>query len=215
MPSERNRAKVLAAISGIAALVVLVVVLVLPDGGGEEPQVVVKAGKVAKPVPGETVAKGATASARFVTNKGAFTVELDTTGSPIAADNFAYLVESGFYDGLGFHRIVPDFVIQGGDPRGNGTGGPGYSVVERPAPDTIYGPGTVAMAKSATEPAGSAGSQFFVVTASKPIGLPPDYAVVGKVSRGIETVREIGRLGGPDEQPTETVVIESARLLPG
>lgn len=215
MSPDRNLTKRLVAVVGIVALIAVVVVLVLPEGGEEEPQVVVKAGRVGKPVPGETVAEGVRASARFVTNKGAFTVALDTSESPIAADNFAYLVENGFYDGLGFHRIVPDFVIQGGDPQGNGTGGPGYTIVERPAPDTIYGPGTVAMAKSAAEPAGSAGSQFFVVTASEPIGLPPDYAVVGKVSRGFGTVEEIGRLGGPDEQPTETVVIESARLITG
>ena len=214
MRPYRNQTKLLAAVIGVAALVVLAAVLVVPDGGGENPEVIVKAGKVARPVPGETVAKGASASAKFVTNKGSFTVALATSESPIAADNFAYLVENGFYDGLGFHRIVPGFVIQGGDPRGNGTGGPGYTVVERPAPDTIYGPGTVAMAKSAAEPAGSAGSQFFVVTAAEPIGLPPDYAVVGKVSRGFEIVEEIGRLGGPDEQPTEAVVIESARLIP-
>ncbi|MFZ9669829.1 MAG: peptidylprolyl isomerase [Solirubrobacterales bacterium] len=215
MSGDGNRAKVLVAIIGIAALAVLAIVLVVPGGGGGEPEVVVKAGKVAKPVAGETVASGSRASARFFTNKGAFTVELDTSGSPVAADNFAYLVESGFYDGLGFHRIVPGFVIQGGDPRGNGTGGPGYTVVDRPSPDTVYGPGTVAMAKSGDEPPGSAGSQFFVVTASEPIGLPPDYAVVGRVTRGLETVEEIGRLGGPDEQPTETVVIESAQLLRG
>lgn len=203
------------AIIGIAILVVLAVVLVIPGGGGGGPEVIVKAGKVEKPVAGETVARGSRASAKFLTNKGAFTVELDTSGSPVAADNFAYLVESGFYDGLGFHRIVPGFVIQGGDPKGDGTGGPGYTVVERPSPDTIYGPGTVAMAKSGDEPPGSAGSQFFVVTASEPIGLPPDYAVVGKVTGGLGTVVEIGRLGGPDEQPTETVVIESAQLLQG
>lgn len=215
MSGDRNRSKLLLVVVGIAILVVLAIVLVIPSGGGDEPEVVVKEGMVAKPVAGETVAEGSRASARFFTNKGAFTVELDTSGSPVAADNFAYLVKSGFYDGLGFHRIVPGFVIQGGDPKGNGTGGPGYTVVDRPSPDTIYGPGTVAMAKSGNEPPGSSGSQFFVVTASGPIGLPPDYAVVGKVSQGMQTIEEIGRLGGVDEQPTETVVIESAQLLEG
>ncbi|MCB0829839.1 MAG: peptidylprolyl isomerase, partial [Solirubrobacterales bacterium] len=98
------------------------------------------------------------------TTEGDFTITLDTGNWPITANNFAYLTEEGFFDGLGFHRIVPEFVIQGGDPTGSGTGGPGYSVVETPPRDTKYPIGTVAMAKTAAEAPGTSGSQFFIVT---------------------------------------------------
>ncbi len=81
-----------------------------------------------------------------------------------------------------FHRIVPGFVIQGGDPTQSGNGGPGYSTVDTPAQDTTYTQGVVAMGKTASEASGTAGSQFFVVTAQD-AGLPPDYAVVGDRDR--------------------------------
>ena len=145
------------------------------------------------------------------TNKGDFTIELDVKGSPCTTASFAGLAKDGFFDGLVFHRIVPDFVIQGGDPAGNGTGGPGYSTVDTPAQDTKYTKGVVAMAKTATEPPGTAGSQFFVVTAAD-AQLPPDYAVLGKVTDGLDVVEEIGRLGNAQEQPTEKVEIKSIKL---
>jgi cyclophilin family peptidyl-prolyl cis-trans isomerase len=149
------------------------------------------------------------------TSEGSFTIELDTEQAPKTANNFAYLTEEGFYDGLGFHRIVPDFVIQGGDPRGDGTGGPGYKVVERPPAGIEYTPGVVAMAKSGAEKPGTSGSQFFVVTGEGGASLTPDYALVGRVTEGLDVVQAIGRLGGPDERPTKTVVIEKATLEKG
>src|SRR5689334_14684427 len=98
------------------------------------------------------------------TNKGAFTITLDQKQSPNATASFVALAEKGFFDGTKFHRIVPGFVIQGGDPTGTGTGGPGYSTVDTPPQDAQYTKGVVAMAKTAADPAGTAGSQFFVVT---------------------------------------------------
>ena len=89
-------------------------------------------------------------------------------------------------------------MIQGGDPTGTGSGGPGYTVVEAPAEDTVYKRGLVAMAKTAVEPPGASGSQFFVVTAPADAGLPPDYAVLGEVSDGMDVVEAIGKLGDPD-----------------
>jgi peptidyl-prolyl cis-trans isomerase B (cyclophilin B) len=149
----------------------------------------------------------------FATNCGSFTVELDTAGSPKTAASFAYLVEEGVYDGTGFHRVVPAFVIQGGDPAGDGTGGPGYSVSEPPPPNISYTDGMVAMAKSEVEPPGTSGSQFYVVTAPD-AGLPPDYAVVGEVVDGDATIRAIEDLGveGADGPPSQPVVIEKATL---
>src|ERR671938_355848 len=101
------------------------------------------------------------------------------------------LGRSGFYDGLAFHRIVPDFVIQGGDPAGNGSGGPGYTVVEPPPSSLKYTPGVVAMAKTQAEPAGASGSQFFVVTGSQAQVLTPDYALLGRVTGGMDVVSKI------------------------
>ena len=145
------------------------------------------------------------------TNCGEFTIRLDPKASPKGAASFAALVEEKFFDGTTFHRIVPGFVIQGGDPTGTGTGGPGYSTVDTPAGDTVYTKGVVAMAKTGAEAPGTAGSQFFVVTAAD-AGLPPDYAVVGEVTEGLDVVERIGLLGGPDELPTQPVVVETMLL---
>jgi peptidyl-prolyl cis-trans isomerase B (cyclophilin B) len=148
------------------------------------------------------------------TSKGSFTFELATKTSPCTTASIAGLVEKGFFDGLTFHRIVPGFVIQGGDPAGDGTGGPGYSTVEAPPKDTQYVKGLVAMAKAGNEPAGTSGSQFFVVTGPN-VELPPDYAVLGTVTDGLGVVEKIGALGDPSDPngvPTERVEIKKMEL---
>ena len=146
------------------------------------------------------------------TSEGSFGFTLDVKDSPNATASFAELVRKGFFDGLIFHRIVPGFVIQGGAPNGDGTGGPGYSTVDEPPSDARYTKGVVAMAKSGSEPPGTAGSQFFVVTGAD-AQLPPDYALLGKVSSGLDVVEKIGQLGDPaTEQPTKRVVIEKATV---
>lgn len=147
------------------------------------------------------------------TNLGQFTIRLDAAESPCVASSFASLVRRHYFDKTTFHRIVPGFVIQGGDPSGSGAGGPGYTVVEAPPTNSQYTEGTVAMAKSNAEPPGAAGSQFFVVTA-KNAGLPPDYAILGKVTGGLDVVRRIGRLGNPvTERPTRRVVVRRMTVV--
>jgi peptidyl-prolyl cis-trans isomerase B (cyclophilin B) len=142
------------------------------------------------------------------TNCGSFTITLDVKGAPKTTASLVALAEDGFFDDLTFHRIVPGFVIQGGDPTGTGTGGPGYTTVDVPPPGAGYTKGVVAMAKGGIDPPGSSGSQFFVVTADD-AGLPPDYAIVGEVTEGLGVVETIGTLGDPaTEQPLEPVVIE-------
>jgi cyclophilin family peptidyl-prolyl cis-trans isomerase len=149
------------------------------------------------------------------TNEGTFAFTLDVKDSPNTTESFVKLVEKGFFDGTIFHRIVPGFVIQGGDPTGTGTGGPGYTTVDVPPSDTRYTKGVVAMAKAGNEPSGTAGSQFFVVTGDD-VQLPPDYALLGKVTSGLDVVEKIGQLGDPaTEKPTKRVVIEKATVSAG
>ena len=148
----------------------------------------------------------------FKTNCGSFTVTLDTASAPATAASLVSLAKASFYDDTIFHRIVPGFVIQGGDPTQTGRGGPGYQTVDEPPSDARYVKGVVAMAKKGTEPAGTSGSQFFVVTGAD-AGLPPDYAIVGNVTQGIDVVEQIGELGDPaTEKPTRPVVIESVTV---
>jgi peptidyl-prolyl cis-trans isomerase B (cyclophilin B) len=142
------------------------------------------------------------------TSCGDFTIALDERAAPGTAASFVSLARSGFFDGTVFHRIVPGFVIQGGDPTGTGTGGPGYKTVDKPPAGARYTKGVVAMAKAGDERPGTAGSQFFVVTGDD-AGLAPEYAVLGKVSAGLAVAERIGELGDPTtEQPTQAVVIE-------
>ena len=224
-----DSSRTIALVGGIVLLAVIVLVVVLTrdsedEGGkGETTASACKADQgpeadlptsVDPPEDGEVLEEGDSATAVVTTNKGEFTIELDTENAPITTNSFAYLAEEGFYDDLTFHRIAPGFVIQGGDPNGDGTGGPGYTCVEKPPPSTTYDKGIVAMAKAGPEPAGASGSQFFVVTgASSP--LPPDYAIVGEVTEGLDVVEEIGKLGTPAEQPTEDVTIDSIEIEEG
>jgi peptidyl-prolyl cis-trans isomerase B (cyclophilin B) len=165
--------------------------------------------------PERVLERGEPATAAVETSCGAFTITLDTESSPKTANSFAFLAEQGFYDGTTFHRIAPGFVIQGGDPQGTGSGGPGYTVVEQPAEDTVYKRGLVAMAKTAVEPPGASGSQFFVVIAPADAGLPPDYAVLGEVTEGLDVVGAIGKLGDANEQPTQVVTIDDVTIDAG
>ena len=154
-------------------------------------------------------------SAVVKTNCGSFTIELDVERAPKTTSSFAGLVEQGLYDDTLIHRIEPGFVVQGGDPNGDGTGGPGYFVDEPPPQDLTYSKATVAMAKTEAEPPGRSGSQFFVVTAPADAGLPPDYALLGRVAEGYETIEAIEGLVAPDGQQAAPAVIESITLQGG
>src|ERR1700761_2834577 len=167
------------------------------------------------PKPKMTTKKGEKVTAVVETNCGTFDIALATSEAPTIANSFAYLAEEGFYNELTFHRIVPEFVIQGGDPLGTGAGGPGYEVVEAPPANLKYTKGTVAMAKTSTAPSGTAGSQFYIVTGPQGETLPPEYALAGHVTSGLSVVETIGELGGPEEKPTQPVVIENMSIERG
>ena len=216
---------ILAAFAAVA--VGVVVAVLLSRGGGDSDSTATAAGangckqveapkpkKVSLKAPKQTLKKSEEVTAVVQTSCGTFDIALDTERAPKTANSFAYLAEEGFYDDLTFHRIVPGFVIQGGDPLGTGTGGPGYKVVEKPPANLAYTKGTVAMAKSSAEPPGSSGSQFYVVTGAD-AGLPPEYALVGKVSKGYDVVARIGKLGTPTEKPKQTVLIETMTIEKG
>ncbi len=150
------------------------------------------------------------------TSCGTFTIALDTARAPKTTSSFAYLAGHGVYDDTTFHQIVPGFVIQGGDPTGTGTSGPGYSVDEPPPSNLSYSRGIVAMAKSPVEPPGRSGSQFFVVSAPD-AGLTPDYALLGRVASGFDVVERIEQLGtpGPRGTPKAPVLIRRITVKGG
>lgn len=222
--SDRTKWIALGVFALIAAGVVAAILISRSGGGGDSNATAGVAGckQVEAPrpkqgsygAPKQTVTKGEKLTAVVDTSCGRFEIALDSARAPKTVNSFVFLAEEGFYDGLGFHRVAPGFVIQGGDPLGNGTGGPGYSVDEKPPANLSYTKGTVAMAKSSAEPPGRSGSQFFVVLAAD-AGLPPEYALVGKVDKGLGTVERIGELGTPAEEPKQTVLIEKVSIEKG
>jgi cyclophilin family peptidyl-prolyl cis-trans isomerase len=125
---------------------------------------------------------------RIQTAKGDIVFKLYDTESPKTVSNFVYLAENGFYDGLTFHRIVPGFVIQGGDPNGNGSGGPGYQFADELPPKRDYMAGTVAMANSGPD---TNGSQFFIDLVDHPAFDGPKYTIFGQVTQGLDVVQKI------------------------
>jgi peptidyl-prolyl cis-trans isomerase B (cyclophilin B) len=147
------------------------------------------------------------------TSCGAFRITLDAKRAPVTGGSFKYLASKHFFDDLTFHRIVTGFVVQGGDPKGNGTGGPGYTVVEAPPGDLTYDVGVVAMAKTQTDPSGASGSQFFIVTGPQAASLPPQYALLGRVTQGMDVVRAIGAVPADSQGvPSKPIVIDSIRI---
>jgi peptidyl-prolyl cis-trans isomerase B (cyclophilin B) len=161
--------------------------------------------------PSEELDAATTYSLVFETNCGSFTVTLDLAQAPNTSASLVALARDGYFDDTTFHRVVPDFVIQGGDPTARGDGGPGYQTVDPPPQDASYTKGVVAMAKTELEPAGTAGSQFFVVT-GETVALPPDYAIVGEVTEGMDAVDRIASLGVADGPPSQPVVVETVTV---
>ena len=166
------------------------------------------------PAPTTRLDAGATWRVNVTTSCGPLTITLDVKRAPKTTSSFASLARLAFYDGLTFHRVVRGDLIQGGDPRGDGTGGPGYKTVEAPPGNLHYTRGVVAMAKQEIEDPGTAGSQFFIVTGPN-AQLNPDYALVGRVTSGMDTVDRIAVLPtDPNtDRPTQPVVIDAMRVV--
>src|SRR3954452_1439453 len=223
MAEGRDRRVLILAVFALVAVGIVVAILISRGGGSsedgtssttangckKEPPPKPKHADLAAPE--QTVKEGEKLTAAVETSCGTFDIALDTKNSPKTVNSFVYLARQGFYDGLDFHRIAPGFVIQGGDPLGNGKGGPGYSVDEPPPKNLSYTRGIVAMAKTTADPPGRSGSQFFIVTGAD-AGLSPDYALLGKVSKGLDVVGKIGGLGTPTQEPKQTVLIDKVTI---
>ena len=152
---------------------------------------------------------GETRTVVIATAKGSITIKIEADLGPLAAGNFVALAECGFYDGIVFHRLRPGFVIQGGDPTGTGSGGPGYEFPNDPV-NVPYARGVVAMANAGRD---TNGSQFFIVLADA--GLDPDYSVFGRVTAGMETVDTIAAMpngGGQAGTALEPVAMDSVTV---
>lgn len=140
------------------------------------------------------------------TSLGDVTVELLADRAPSTVNNFVFLAREGFYDGVIFHRVINGFMIQGGDPTGTGTGGPGYRFRDEldAAKEFGYGPGILAMANAGSN---TNGSQFFLMHRDNP--LPPAYAVFGRTLEGLEVIDAIATTPtGPGDRPLSDVVIQ-------
>jgi cyclophilin family peptidyl-prolyl cis-trans isomerase len=174
---------------------------------GEPPQVNPKSYDAPPPSPaGDTLT--------METSCGTIKFALDRELGGAVADAVAGLAADGFYDGLTFHRVVPDFVLQGGDPDGTGSGGPGFSTVKAPPADYAYAMGDLAMAKTSDEAFGTGGSQFFVISGAQGQQLPPEYAVVGHATDAdsLATIARIAALAVADGPPSQPVWIVKASV---
>ena len=149
-------------------------------------------------------------SAVLHTNHGDITVKFDAEGSPQAVNNWIFLARDGFYDGVIFHRVVPGFVVQGGDPTGTGRGGPGYQFRDELEGSGNYSRGILAMANSGPN---TNGSQFFICLDD--VGLPHAYTIFGSVTDGMDAVDAIAAAPRSGEKPVDDCIIESVDVTEG
>ena len=173
-----------------------------PDGSSEQRQKF----DAAPPMIIDT-AKNYTAT--MVTSKGTLEIVLDALGAPVTVNSFVFLARWHYYDGIVFHRVIPGFVLQGGDPTGTGAGGPGYRFDDELPKAGRYEIGSLAMANAGPN---TNGSQFFVISGPDGVRLPPLYALFGKVVKGLDVVAAINDIGTPSGKPREQVVIEKVTI---
>jgi cyclophilin family peptidyl-prolyl cis-trans isomerase len=145
-------------------------------------------------------------SAMIETSMGSITAELFPAEAPLTTNNFVFLAKQGFYDGLTFHRVIPGFVIQGGDPKGTGSGDAGYELADELDNDLGYERGTLAMANAGPN---TNGSQFFIVSGPQGERLPKSYSIFGRVTEGMEVVEAIASVPtGPMDRPSTPVTMD-------
>ena len=149
--------------------------------------------------------------AKITTNKGVVEIKLYGDKAPKTVANFCTLAQKGFYEGVIFHRVIKDFMIQGGDPTGTGTGGPGYKFEDELPQAGEYKIGSLAMANSGPD---TNGSQFFIVSGQNGVTLPPSYSLFGEVTTGLDVVEAIQNSEtGAMDKPTKDIVIEKVEAI--
>lgn len=149
-------------------------------------------------------------TATMETSMGTLVIALDPIAAPITVNNFVFLAAQHYYDGVIFHRIIQGFVCQGGDPDGNGRGGPGYKFVDELPKPGKYQIGSLAMANAGPN---TNGSQFFLISGPSGVGLPPAYSLFGQVVKGLDIVEMMQNVPtGPGDRPKDDVVIRSVSI---
>jgi cyclophilin family peptidyl-prolyl cis-trans isomerase len=143
------------------------------------------------------------------TTKGMIRIALDPAAAPKTVNNFVFLARYHYYDDIAFHRIIPGFVLQGGDPEGTGRGGPGYRFEDELPKPGRYELGSLAMANAGPD---TNGSQFFIISGPQGVRLPPSYSLFGKVVAGMDVVAEIDSVGTSGGTPKEKVTINSVSV---
>ncbi|MGH9283125.1 MAG: peptidylprolyl isomerase [Acidimicrobiales bacterium] len=151
-------------------------------------------------------------TAEMVTTKGSLVIALDPAAAPVTVNNFVFLARYHYFEGIHFHRVIPGFVLQGGDPDGTGRGGPGYRFEDELPKPGRYELGSLAMANAGKN---TNGSQFFIISGPDGMRLPPDYSLFGKVVKGLEVVSAIDAIGSSSGNPREKVVIEAVSISEG
>jgi cyclophilin family peptidyl-prolyl cis-trans isomerase len=197
----------------VAAIGVLLVACTAAPGTAPTPAASAAVAGACPTAQPAALAAGETRTVTIATDQGSMTLTIEADLSPIAAGNFVALAECGFYDGVVFHRVVPGFVIQGGDPTGKGTGGPGYTIKDEPV-TTPYSRGTVAMAR--TPAPDSVGSQFFIVLADgarAALESANTYQIIGAVRAGMETADAIAAAADA-ELPSDPVAMTDVSVAP-
>ncbi|MCX6509164.1 MAG: peptidylprolyl isomerase [Actinobacteria bacterium] len=160
-------------------------------------------------VPPMIIDPAKTYEATMVTDKGTLEILLDPLAAPVTVNNFVFLARWHYFDGIIFHRVIPGFVLQGGDPTGTGTGGPGYRFNDELPKPGRYELGSLAMANAGPN---TNGSQFFVISGPDGMRLPPLYSLFGKVVSGLDVVQTINDLGSGSGRPSEVVTIQSVTI---
>jgi cyclophilin family peptidyl-prolyl cis-trans isomerase len=148
-------------------------------------------------------------TAEMVTTKGTMVIALYPAAAPKTVNSFVFLARYHYFEGIVFHRVIPGFVLQGGDPTGTGTGGPGYRFEDELPKPGRYELGSLAMANAGPN---TNGSQFFVISGPSGASLPPQYSLFGKVVKGLDVVASIDAIGTSSGKPKEKVVISSVTI---
>jgi peptidylprolyl isomerase len=151
-----------------------------------------------------------TYTAELKTSLGTMIIALDPIGAPKTVNNFVFLARYHYYEGVIFHRIIPGFMCQGGDPDGRGTGGPGYKFEDELPKRGRYEIGSIAMANAGPN---TNGSQFFLISGASGVGLPPSYSLFGKIIKGLDVLDVMEKVPtASGDRPRTDVVIESVTI---